>query len=97
MQQNPVKPNQCALCARDVDLQFHHLIPRKVHRRKRFQKQFTKEQLGHGIYVCRSCHRAVHRFFDEMTLAQDFNTREKLLVEERIQRHIEWAKKQKSA
>lgn len=89
------KPAECQLCERELHLTFHHLIPRKVQRRTRFQKHYSKEQLALGIWVCRPCHNAIHRFHDEMTLGQAFNTLEKLLDCEKLQKHIGWVKKQK--
>ena len=86
----------CALCGRHCPLTFHHLIPRKVHRRARFQKHYTRDELQRGVYLCRACHRGVHRLFDEMTLARDFNTLEALLGDEGIQRHVTWVAKQRS-
>lgn len=78
-------------------LQFHHLIPRKVHRRTHFRKHYTREQLSEGIYLCRPCHRALHKFFDEMTLAREYCTLERLAADVQVQRHINWVRKQKTA
>lgn len=78
-----------------MPLTFHHLIPKKVHRRARFKKHYEREQLQAGIYVCRRCHRGIHRLFDEMTLAQDYDSLEKLLADEQIQKHVAWVAKQK--
>ncbi|MGR8946619.1 MAG: hypothetical protein ACU84Q_01135 [Gammaproteobacteria bacterium] len=86
---------RCELCARVSILSFHHLIPRKVHRRKRFKKHFTKEQLGSGINICQLCHRGIHKLYDEMTLATAFDTKDKLIADVSIHRHISWVKKQK--
>lgn len=85
----------CELCQREAPLTFHHLIPRKVHRRPRFKKQYSPEQLQQGIWLCYPCHRAVHKFHDEMTLGQELNSLEKLLADPDVERHISWAKKQK--
>lgn len=87
--------NTCELCGRAAALSFHHLIPRKVHRRKRFKKQYTKEQLARGIKICQLCHRGIHRLYDEMTLAKSYNSKEKLLADAEISKHVMWVKKQK--
>lgn len=90
----PIKT--CQLCQRQVDLTFHHLMPRKMHRRTYFRKNFDKETLNQGIWVCRPCHKGLHRLYDEMTLAKRFNQLEKLLADEAIQKHVQWVSKQKS-
>ena len=90
------KPSNCQLCGRSVSLTFHHLIPRKVHRRPRFKKYFSKEELNQGIWICRKCHKGIHKFFDEMTLAKDFYTLEKLQANPIIAKHVEWVAKQKA-
>jgi hypothetical protein len=84
----------CALCARNAPLTFHHLIPRKVHRRPRFRKRYDREALQAGIEVCRLCHRAIHRFHDEMTLALRLNTLAALREDPALARHAAWAAKQ---
>lgn len=78
-----------------MPLTFHHLIPKKVHRRARFKKHFDKSDLQVGIAVCRLCHRGIHRQYDEMTLATRFNTAEALLADETLSRHFEWVGKQR--
>lgn len=89
------KPAHCALCQRDVPLTFHHLMPRKMHRRTYFRKHFSKDELNQGVYLCRPCHTGLHRLFDEMTLAKQFNTLDKLKADSKIQKHAEWVAKQK--
>lgn len=87
---------QCQLCQCEKQLTFHHLIPRKMHRRSFFKKHYTKLELQRGVMLCNICHKAVHRFYDEMTLAKQFNTLSALLQSEKIQTHLNWAKKQRS-
>jgi hypothetical protein len=48
----PEKALECDLCGCTRPLTFHHLIPRKVHRRAAFKKNYSKEQLNHGLQVC---------------------------------------------
>ena len=86
---------QCACCHRRVPLTFHHLIPKKVHRRAHFKRRFTKQTLQGGIYICRLCHRGVHRQYDEMTLARDYCTLEALTHIAVLSRHFEWVAKQR--
>lgn len=85
----------CALCGQLRDLYFHHLIPRKMHRRNNFKKNYSREQLDAGIMICKLCHRGLHKTYDEMTLAKDFNTIEAIRQDDTMQRHILWSRKQK--
>ena len=82
-------------CGRVTALTFHHLIPRKMHRRRFFQKRYGKAELQQGVYMCRPCHDGVHRRFDEMTLAKRFSTPGALLTEPSLLKHFGWVGKQK--
>lgn len=88
---------KCELCSREQPLTEHHLIPRAVHGKKYFQKRFTKEEMKHRrISICRKCHGGIHRLIpDEKELARDFSTKELLLADERITKHIKWVAKQR--
>ena len=90
------KPDNCILCKREVALTFHHLIPKKVHRRTFFRKNFTRDELARGIHVCRKCHKGIHRLFDEMHLAKELNPPDKLRADPDLARHVEWVARQKS-
>lgn len=85
----------CALCGRHTELTFHHLIPRKVHRRSRFRKQHAREALQAGVELCRLCHRGVHRLYDEMTLARQFASLQALRDDPAVRRHVDWVRKQR--
>ena len=85
----------CQCCHRQVPLTFHHLIPKKAHRRKRFKNNYSKQQLHAGVRVCRLCHRGIHRTYDELTLAKDFNSLASLVADPVLQKHFQWASKQK--
>lgn len=85
----------CPCCFRRVALTFHHLIPRKVHRRARFKKHFERETLNEGVYICRKCHTGIHKAYDQMTLANDFRTLKDILEDEALQRHFDWVGKQR--
>lgn len=85
----------CDLCGRLRPLTFHHLIPRKVHRRTHYKKHYTKDQLNQGIDICRLCHRGLHCLYDEMTLAKELNSLERLREDTAVQKHINWVRKQK--
>lgn len=90
----PPQPEACELCQRPVaQLTRHHLIPKHLHRRKRFQKLFTKEELiTRTLWVCRPCHNAIHRVAPEHELGLRYNSREKLLENEELSRFVEWLK-----
>jgi 5-methylcytosine-specific restriction endonuclease McrA len=86
-------PSECELCQRNTQLTFHHLIPRKLHRRPRFKKHFSSDELNSGVMLCYDCHRAIHRFYDEMTLAKDYSTLAALKEDPAVQKHIRWIQK----
>lgn len=87
----------CELCGQVRPLTFHHLIPRHVHRKKRFQREYTRAEMrSRGLSVCRICHDGIHNLIpDEKELARTYNTREKLLANERVARHVAWSRKQR--
>jgi hypothetical protein len=87
----------CQLCQRKgKELTFHHLIPRKMHRKKQFLKLFSKKDMqSRGLMLCHLCHRTLHDFFDEKTLGLYYHTKELLLKDAKIQNYLEWAKKQR--
>lgn len=85
----------CPLCQRECPLTFHHLIPRKMHRRTHFRKHYSKEQLNQGINICRQCHNGIHRQYDEMQLAKTLNTTQALANDETLSRYFAWVSKQK--
>lgn len=89
------KPGECELCGRHTDLSFHHLIPRKMHRRAHFKKHYSKEQLQAGVLLCRLCHRGIHRLYDEMTLAKQFQSLDALRADSAISKHVAWVQKQR--
>lgn len=90
------KYGKCELCERTISLTFHHLIPKKMHRRTHFRKAHNKEALNSGINICRRCHSGLHRLYDEMTLAKQFSTLEQLRSDSAVVRHCAWVAKQKS-
>ena len=91
----PRRTEHCELCRARRDLTFHHLIPRKVHKRAFFKRNYDREDLQQGAFLCRLCHSAVHRAFDEMTLAKRYMTVAALRHAPELQRHIAWAGKQR--
>ncbi|KAG2454065.1 hypothetical protein HYH02_001106 [Chlamydomonas schloesseri] len=86
----------CAMCGRQMPLTFHHLIPRDVHSKYKKRADLRSQQdLNRGIDICRPCHSAIHRTYDNKTLAASYSTLEALLQSEPLQKFIRWAQKQK--
>ena len=87
----------CECCERfDHDISEHHLIPRTTHRNKRVRRMFSLEEMrARKADVCQPCHKAVHLFWTEKQLALDVNTLDAIRSDPRMQKHIEWAAKQR--
>lgn len=86
----------CPFCTRTLTLTFHHLIPKKVHRRTHFKKRYDRDTLNRGVFICRDCHKGIHKRYSEMFLAKALNTPEKLLADADLARHFAWVAKQKA-
>jgi len=53
-------------------------------------------QRGNANSAAGKCHKGIHRIIpDEKELAKDFNTKELLMADERIARHVAWVAKQR--
>jgi hypothetical protein len=90
------KAKSCELCQRPKPLSFHHLIPKKNHKRNAFSKRFSKEDmLTRGLWLCCLCHNKLHKTFSEKELGQSYNTLEAIKAQPEISHFLEWAKKQK--
>lgn len=85
----------CPLCGRACALTFHHLIPRKLHRRKAFRRRYDRDVLNRGVHVCRDCHDGIHDFYDEMTLGMRFRELDALRADPALARHFRWVAKKK--
>ena len=85
----------CPLCGRELKLTFHHLIPKKLHRRPRFKRHYSKESLALGIYVCRDCHDGIHAAYSEIELAQRFAEPEAIVQDPTLARHFAWVARQR--
>lgn len=88
---------ECELCGREKPLTEHHLIPRAVHNKSYFKKRFSKEEMKHRrISICRACHSGIHRLIpDEKELARHYHTKELLLADERIAKHVAYVRKKR--
>jgi len=72
----------CALCERQVsDLSAHHLVPRSQ---------------GGAVVVdlCSTCHKTLHSFFTNRTLAKKLSTLEALRKNPKIKQYLLWVRKQ---
>jgi hypothetical protein len=90
--------DQCIFCFRIMQngITEHHLIPRRCHRNRWFQKNFSRAEMQTTVPACRDCHNAIHRFVPkEKELGKHFNKVELLLARNDFSRFVEWAKKQK--
>lgn len=90
-----LKADVCRTCQRHTMLTFHHLIPRKMHRRTHFKKHFSKEQLQAGIMLCNTCHSGIHQRCSEMQLAKSLNSEALLKNSNELERFFTWVSKQK--
>lgn len=59
-------------------------------------KKTVRRLLGATCLICRPCHSAVHDRFDEMTLALDYNTVDRLLEDSAIRKFAKWANRQRA-
>ena len=86
----------CEFCGREKPLTKHHLIPRAVHTKKRYINLHGKEEMRtRGVQLCKLCHDGIHDLYEEKELADNFNTKELLLEDKRVRKHIKWVRKQK--
>ncbi len=87
----PPQPAACELCARQLPLTRHHLIPKALHDKPYVQKRFARvERITATLWVCRACHNQIHRLFSEKELALTYNSREALLGDERLRTFVAW-------
>ena len=84
----------CELCNRENELTFHHLIPVCLHTNKWFKKNYTKEELDKGIYICKhDCHKEIHILIPEKEMGKYHNTKQLLLNHPKVGNYIKWVKK----
>lgn len=86
----------CEMCERDIPTTSHHLIPKQVHSKKWCKNKFTKDEMNNRrADLCRDCHPFLHRTFKHSELAKKYNTIEKILENEEVQKFVKWVKKQR--
>lgn len=85
------KNKSCTFCGVYDNITEHHLIPRTLHRKKWFAKNFSWDQMKETIPVCADCHQNIHTLIpSEKELGRSFNTVEKLLEHPSIKKFLEW-------
>lgn len=75
--------SECPLCLRDIpekNLSDHHLVPKS---------RGGKETLA----ICVDCHRQLHALFTNKQLADDFNTVDAIMADERFAKFAKWVSK----
>ena len=87
--------NNCQLCERNVELTFHHLIPRKSHKIKFIRKKHAQLNLNtYGINVCKDCHKMIHKIIPHKQLALNYFSKERLMQNPQLIRFIKWVRTQ---
>lgn len=87
---------KCELCGSDDSIiNFHHLIPKTLHRSKKFIKMYSRDHMNtSGLWLCKwHCHRQIHRFISEKDMGMSYYTKELLLEHKEVKKYIEWRKK----
>lgn len=88
----------CSLCSREeIYLTFHHLIPKTLHSKKWYKKNFSVEELNSGVDLCEDCHEAIHDFITEKELGKKFNSIKALMSHSKVKKFVSWIKKQKKS
>ena len=91
-----LQPGLCCMCERDyLPLTEHHLWPREVQTKLIKRGLMAQADRGQKILICRQCHNAVHKTFDNKQLALDYHSLEALLGDAAIQKWVAYARKQK--
>lgn len=76
---------KCPLCGRELGtkkISKHHLIPKSK------GGKYTDTVMLHNI-----CHQKIHSLFSEKELKRNYNTIEKLLTNEDMQKFVKWVAK----
>ena len=80
----------CELCNRDIELTKHHLIPRKLHTKKKFKR--LKINLNECILICRDCHDNLHVNYSEKDLGEKYNTLDEIKKLSKVSSYTKWLK-----
>lgn len=89
------KPECCETCQREVELTFHHLVPKKMQTKKPIIRFHKNVDLMHfGIWVCKDCHKKIHKRFTHHQLATQYFTLSRLMEDYKFQQFVGWVGKQ---
>ena len=106
-----VDDGSCEMCERFVKRTFHHLVPKETHGRFLKRKalpanpgcdvapnaECTRLWLNrYGAKVCRACHWAIHQAEPNQTLAEEYNTLQRLLSHPKIFAFAKYNSKRKA-
>jgi 5-methylcytosine-specific restriction protein A len=82
MRLEKVSKSRCALCEREVSITSrHHLVPKS---------QGGREMVD----LCGACHKTLHSFFENRTLAKELHTIEAIRQDAEIAKYVAWVCKQ---
>ena len=84
------KPEKCQICGIEEPLEKHHLVPQN---KCKGSKRDLKDDPSNHVFICGTCHRTIHAYFDERELRYGLNSLEKLLGNERFSKYVEWRRK----
>lgn len=82
--------DKCELCGVDCECTKHHLVP-KLKAKNKYKD--LKDDDSNIIWICRQCHDVIHATWDESTLRDLYNTKEKLLETQEMKKFIAWRQK----
>jgi len=89
----------CPICKREMpeDCQEeHHLIPRAICKRQKYQGLPQLKKENRTITICVDCGNQIHKLFTEKELADRYNTLEKIVSQPSIQNWVKWISKKPS-
>jgi hypothetical protein len=76
---------RCALCEREVrSVSKHHIVPKS-------------EGGRNTVDLCSACHKTLHSFFKNETLAEKLSTLDALREDPDIARYLAWVRKQRDS
>jgi|SRR6056300_1577619 hypothetical protein len=92
----PERPSSCTSCERELPLTFHHLVPKKMHEKYAVKQLHGEKELIHyGVWLCKDCHKKIHRTFSHTELALNYYTLDALLQHTDFSKFVKWVSKQR--
>jgi hypothetical protein len=89
------KKDKCELCGKENSiLAFHHLVPKKLHKKTAITTLFLDVDLNsYGVMVCAPCHKMIHKKINHFDLATKYYSLEKLKNHFQLSRFIAFQQK----